>query len=375
MTRHFANLLVAFLLTASSAAFGQGSPLPWGQQSDMLAWQTFVQVVAPAGNPQNANVEFETWASDQNIYTLTPQWPGAGAAKQLQASALRNVHRSITPQVILPSQCIQDYDKQVAKEAGFPADGCIGEEVRRNWASFQYIVANQLNTQAGLARAFQKGLKVDFPADAVEFKGDWARVTDVMKWLSLTEQQVERLYYTNTATVGATTTKYALLSFHFSTKQIKDWVWADFEHEKNPGRCDDIGCHDSYGAAMPNVAPNPLTWQQYGECRKTAAVLAMFTNAGISPVWQHYCLKGSQITFVKADGSALLLGNSVIEAINAGVPIPHSSCITCHAYASFNSSGQGNGQAAGANYTGNVDQSKLRGWATNDFVWGVLFAP
>jgi hypothetical protein len=373
----FSRILLAALgLIVSSAAFGQGTPLPWGEQSDMAAWETFVQVVAPSGNPQNTNVEFETWANDQDVYGTTPPlWPGVGAAKRLQVSVLGAIrHGTRLRALITPSECTQDYDKPTAKAAGFPADGCIGEEVRRNWATFQYIVANDLYSKAGFAKAFANGLKVDLPADAIEFKGDWVRVTDVMKWLHLSEQQVNDLYYTNTATAGSTTTKFALVSFHFSTKQIKDWVWADFEHEKNPGRCDDIGCHDDFGAAVANVPPKPLLWQQYGDCKKTAAVTKMFTNAGINPVWQNYCLKGSQITFVKADGKPGLLGNSVIEAINAGVPIPQSSCITCHAYASFNKDGDANGAAAGANYTGNVDKSKLQGWSTNDFIWGALFA-
>lgn len=279
------------------------------------------------------------------------------------------------PQVIAPSECTQKYDKQTAAAAGFPKDGCIGEEVRRNWASFQYIVSNKIYTKAGLAAAFQNKLKVDLPADAVEFKGDWMRVTDVMKWLNLTEQQVNDLYYTNTATAGALTTKFALVSFHFSTKQIKDWVWADFEHEKNPGRCDDIGCHDDFGAVQANVPAKQKPWQQYGNCNKTAAVSAMFVNAGISPVWQHYCLKGSQTTFTDANGKPTLLGNSVIEAINAGVPIPQSSCITCHAYASYNDAGAGNIAALQGSYIGNVNQSYLNGYSTNDFLWGLLLAP
>jgi hypothetical protein len=377
MLRYSLALIAIFSMSAGTVAFGQGSNLPWGQPSDQLAWETFVQVVAPSGNPGNTDVEFETWASDQDIYATTPpRWPPAGEPKRLQVSALGAIRhaaaaaRGIRLQLILPSQCDQSYDKQVAAEAGFPANGCIGEEVRRNWASFQYIVSNGLYSQAGLTAAYAKGLKVNLPADAIEFKADWTRVTDVMAWLHLTEQQVEQQYYVNAA--GGT--KYALLAFHFNTKQISDWVWADFEHENNPGRCDTIGCIDSYGAAVPDVRPNAVAWKPYGRCEKSANLLKMFTNAGINSVWQHYCLKGSQITFVDASGKPTLLGNSVIEAINAGVPIAQSSCITCHAYASFNSSGVGNGAAANANYTGNVVPSRLTGWITNDFIWGVLFA-
>jgi hypothetical protein len=144
----------------------------------------------------------------------------------------------------------------------------------------------------------------------------------------------------------------------------------------NPGRCDFIGCRDSYGAVDANVAPKTVLNQQYGECKKSPAVQAMFTNAGISPVWQNYCLKGSQITFVDANGAPTKLGNSVIEAINASVPIENSSCITCHAYASFDKTGAANFKALSMNPVGKVDPALQAGFAGNDFLWGsILISP
>ncbi|MBV8105167.1 MAG: hypothetical protein JO223_11190 [Hyphomicrobiales bacterium] len=354
----------------------QGANLPWGASSDSLAWGTFTQVVAPSVNPSTPGVEFETWASDSDIYrTSPPQWPTAGSPKVLQISALGASHlrRGLMPQVIAPSECLQAYNKQAAAAAGFPADGCIGEEVRRNWASFRYIVSNTLYSIAGLKAAYASGLLVNLPADAIEVKGDWARVEDVENWLHISEPQVRSNYYVNKATAAGKTTEYALLAFHFSTKQIKNWVWADFENQLNPGRCDDIGCHDSFGAAIADVRALTPANQQYGECQKSPALQLMFDNAGLNKVWANYCLKGSQISFLGADGSVLLLGNSVIERINAGVPVKQSSCITCHAYASFDKDGQTNGPPDPPP-VGIVDQSKLKDLATNDFIWGNLFA-
>ena len=94
-------------------------------------------------------------------------------------------------------------------------------------------------------------------------------------------------------------------------------------------------------------------------------------NANLDQVWRHYCLKGSQITFVNSDGSATLLGNSVIERINAGVPILSSSCITCHAFASFDK--DGNHYPVPAAETGPFDAQKLnsKGFIQNDFIWGI----
>lgn len=373
MRAYALGCLVGFvLLHAGSCAFAQGSPLPWGQHSDMVAWEVFAQITAPSGNPQSAGVEFESWASNEDIYTQSPKWPAIGAPKSLQVSGLANVHRGARPELINPSQCVQDYNQAEAKAAGFPQNGCIGEEVRRNWASFQYIVSNELFSKAGLAKAFQNNLKVDLPADAIEFKGDWARVSDVMAWHKITEQQVNQLFYTNNASNGTSTERYALIAFHFSSKQIKDWVWADFEHQMNPGRCDDIGCHDSFGATVANVDAKSPANQQYGQCEKSPAVAAMFKNAGLSPVWQNYCLKGSQVTFVDSKGADSLLGNSIIERINASVPILSSSCISCHGYASFDKDGVANFSAAFAKFKGKVDPEKLRNFVTNDFLWGII---
>jgi len=120
------------------------------------------------------------------------------------------------------------------KDSGFPTGACIGEEVRRNWASFQYIVSNGLDSTSGMAKAFANGLKVDLPADAIEFKGDWASVANVVTWLSAKDSgidaaKVRQNYYTSTITTNGVATEVALLSFHVATKQIKNWVWSDFE--------------------------------------------------------------------------------------------------------------------------------------------------
>jgi hypothetical protein len=139
----------------------------------------------------------------------------------------------------------------------------------------RYIVANQLYSVDGLKKAFQKGLKIDLPSDAIEVKADWIKVTDAMRWLNINENQVHELFYTNKATDGTVTAEFALVAFHFSSKQIKNWVWADFEHQMNPGRCDGTGCHDSFGASVADVPAKMPPNQQYGQCQKSSAVQAM----------------------------------------------------------------------------------------------------
>jgi len=375
-----ASVAACLALLAGSAS-ATDEKLPWGQSSDMAAWQTFSQMVAPSGNPANHMVEFETWANDQDIYTARPHWPAPGTPKQLQPSQAASVHApgSVHSLVITPNECFKPADAAVG---GFPATGCIGEEVRRNFASYDYIVSNGLYSTTGLAHAFKTGLRVDLPADAIEFKGDWVRVVDLIAWIKRTEgvtisrEYVQNNYYVATATSGRVTDEFALVGFHFATKQIKNWVWADFEHRLNPGRCDTIGCHDDFGAVEPDVEPKVTANSNYGECKKTPALLAMMANAGLSPVWQSYCLKGAEIDFIKANGKPQLLGNSVIERMEAKIPVGRSSCTTCHAYAAFDR----NGNHGLLKFTetlpvGRVDVTKFRGYVQNDFIWGIANLP
>lgn len=373
MLRQLAGL-AAIAVAWAGPALAVNEKLPWGQSSDMAAWQTFVQAVAPSGNPANHTVEFETWASDQDIYTASPHFPVPGEPKQLQPSRAAT---AVGPHAltITPDECFKPADPQAGN---FPPTGCIGEEVRRNFATYQYIVSNGLNTTQGLARAWKARLKVDLPADAVEFKGNWVRAGNLIEWIQRTygvtvsRAYVRANYYTATATSGRVTDEFALVGFHFSTKQIGNWVWSDFEHRLNPGRCDTIGCHDDFGAAKPDVAPNATANKDYGRCEKTPALMAMMRAAGLPPVWENYCLKGTELNFVQPDGKAQLLGNSVIERIDAKIPIARSSCTTCHAYAAFNRDGKpGLLNFTNTNPIGKVDQDRLQGYVRNDFIWGI----
>ena len=372
MLRRLAGLAAAFTACAGPA-LAINEALPWGQSSDMAAWQTFTLAVAPSGNPASHTVEFETWASDQDIYTAQPHFPAPGTPKVLQPSrATPGGPHALT---ITPDQCFKPSDAQAGN---FPPTGCIGEEVRRNFASYQYIVSNGLNSTAGLARAWKAHLKVDLPADSIEFKGDWVRVADLIAWIERTDgvrisrNYVRNNYYTATATSGRVTDEFALVGFHFSTKQIKNWVWADFEHRLNPGRCDTTGCHDDFGAAEPDVTPKSAPNKNYGPCEKTPALKAMMRAAGLPPVWENYCLKGAEIDFVQPDGKPQLLGKSVIERVAGAIPIARSSCTTCHAYAAFNSEGKpGLLNFTHTNPIGKVDEDKLKGYVRNDFIWGI----
>jgi hypothetical protein len=251
---------------------------------------------------------------------------------------------------------------------------CIGEEVRRNEVTFNFIVENGLYTQAGLAAAFGKPLS--FPVDAIEVKADWIPVNELQSWNGVTASQASSLYHINTVpTPGGEPVAYALVAMHLISKQVPNWTWATFEHWKNPGRCDVIGCSDSFGAVAASVPANPQPNQGYPICAKTGALLQMMSAAGLGSVWQNYCLKGSQVDFTTSTGVTTILGNSVIEAMNAGVPVNQSSCITCHATAAFNNKGAPLGVGLSNNEVGVPQPSWFGQGATafqqSDFVWAI----
>jgi hypothetical protein len=268
-----------------------------------------------------------------------------------------------------------------AAVGGFPTTGtptpCIAEETKRNRPQFDYIVSNNLNTKAGLAAAYAKSFAVVMPTSAISVKGDWVPVQTLLQWIPqlASVANIEKLYYTTTSA----SVEYALVSLHVSSRQNANWVWGTFEHQFNPGRCDSIGCFDSFGAESPDVYPNKTTVNtQYGACAKTPALKTMMTNADLSPVWENYCLKSTEVDYNAADGTPYALGNSVIERIVGNGTVAASSCIACHVYASFGATGAPTASATAMlpyNPTGTPIPAVLAGSLQFDFMWGVLLAP
>jgi len=211
--------------------------------------------------------------------------------KKLDASALKSLITQHASPIDVP--CNPPGNAAVG---GFPISGtptpCIAEETKRNHGQFTYIKDNHLNTQAGLAAAFVKSFKVAMPPESISIKGDWVPVPTLLQWIPQLSNigNIEKLYYTTTAD----SVEYALVSLHVSSRQNPNWVWGTFEHQMNPGRCDSIGCFDSFGAEIPAVLPNRTAANtQYGACPKTQPLKTLMKNANLSPVWENYCLKST----------------------------------------------------------------------------------
>ncbi len=345
------------------------------QNSDEFIWRLFTEIAAPALKSQPSTVVFETWASDEDTFSKTPHWPGPDEPKKLHGSVLGAMkaqsHATIDVACNPPGN---------AAVGGFPTSGtptpCIAEEVKRNRPQFDYIVNNNLNTQAGLAAAYAKSFKVTMPTSAIAVKGDWVPVQTMLQWIPELGDitNIAQLYYTTTSE----SVEYALVALHVSSRQNPNWVWGTFEHQLNPGRCDSIGCFDSFGAEIPAVLPNKAAVNtQYGACPKTQPLKTLMTKANLSPVWEHYCLKSTEVDYNAPDGTPYALGSSVIERITGNGTVSASSCIACHVYASFGATGTPTSGVTAMlpyNPTGAPIPGVLDGSLQFDFMWGVLLA-
>ena len=324
MRRAIDTLLVCglFILPALPAV-AQSPPNPAMTAPDQVAWQLFIQANTRAGG---SNSTFETWASDTDLFQPNPQFPAAATPPALRPAILPQVAREGVQQSggLLP-----------ALPPGV-AQGQM-EETRHNKPTFDFIVQNNLYKLSGVKAAFGKTLS--FPVDSVEVKGNWVPVSDIPQFTNnkVTVAQAPQLYHVNSA--GGV--QYALVSMHVISKQVPNWTWATFEHRFNPSRCDIIGCRDGFGAQTAFVPSNRTAGQGYPDCVKTPALAAMLSSADIDPVYNNYCLKGSQVDFTDNVGLDIRVGNSVTED---GF-VATSSCITCHGRAAFKADGTPSSQA------------------------------
>ena len=371
----------ALALTASCDETGRGdaaqtpqaanaAPNPAMSAPDQVAWQIFAQAVAPAGD----TTTFETWASDHDTFQPNAQWPTGEEAKNgldLRPSLIPAVARrgpavahpegpalgaaapapapaaAPAPTAPAPAAAADGGSDKVGAGSAPPTPApntepgsVASEEVRRNRPAFDYIVGTQtaqpLNSRSGLQAAYAKNFVVNFPADSVEVKTNWLPVAQVAQFYPSLTGPVEQNFYVANDAQGQ---PHALIAMHVISKQVPNWTWATFEHWANPGRCDFIGCRDTFGAAtewIPPVNQGPDNQGTlYANCGKTDAVQQLLSGAGAAAVFGNYCLKGSQTDFTDNNGLAVRMANSVTEW---GF-VDEGSCMTCHGLANFQADG------------------------------------
>lgn len=272
------------------------------------------------------------------------------------------------------------------------------EIVFRNRAQWDYTFRNNLYNQEGLAKVFANAnanlagnlpyrnldtpgnlFEIRFPVDAVSIKSNWIsrqfaldqKVDDDPPHIKMTVRSPVNLNSINDFNgVTLQPGEYWLMAMHITSKDIPDWTWATFEHVDNPGRCDFIGCNDSFGyqAADKNILATQYrnytapfiksdnlcvaSWVfdrgRIYPSGPASSGLAAILNAlqigtgrssvpptAADPGWRSYRLKGSLNSFSDKMGHPRRVGNSVTE----GGFVSTSGCMTCHSRASIGPKG------------------------------------
>lgn len=290
-----------------------------------------------------------------------------------------------------------------ADETGRDIRQSMSEIVFRNKPMFEYVFENDLYHQEGVQAVFNRnsanisgqnaglpyrlkaqdgGLtEIDLPVDSVMIKSDWLSKKRAEK-LGLHDDPANP-YIKMTIDTRATDNngniqqpgEHWLVAMHISSKDTPNWLWATWEHVNNPGRCDYIGCNDSYGYSTPdkiaaNQADNYTTpnyecddldlasWVfkpngHYDGGQRSKGMAEVFAGLGIGVhessaanpkniepaigdrAWLSYRLKGTQTEFTDTMGRPTHLANSVTE----GGFVLSSSCVTCHARAGATAKG------------------------------------
>lgn len=320
------------------------------------------------------------------------------------------------------------------------------EIVFRNAAMVEYIFSNDLYSKEGLgarARAANAALsegdigkahslEVRFPNDAVMVKADFIH-QDIMIARGLIPAEGDGDNPPNDPLYPYLTVKfegpvienadgtsydpsgyYYLLAMTNASKDLPGWHWYAMEHVNNLGRCDFIGCNDSFGFAVTptdgagnfgstfippitglendqkqeaSQSGNPndtifVTGERYcpiivtaddagppcgtvtGEAM-TGDLAALLRGMGIGqadkdpnpaaisaddPAWKNYRLKGTQTRFTTLSGVPTGMGATITE----GGFVNSASCMTCHSQASVDENGNSGVQGVGADWRLNL---------------------
>jgi hypothetical protein len=400
---------------------------------DAFAWSLFVRTVSGGF--------WENWSTDRQIWPNDP-WPRCGpdgltenCCPELGSSHDGSPeHCPVFPGGAegFPSHQLQASSKahsvSLANAAGSDdatwddvpdalraaVIGNIQDElIYRNEVMTQYLFDNELYFTDGLAAVFERNARateayapyqaelidpavnhavpapitsIVFPISSVMVKINWIAASEAPTY-GIDPYDTENPFITMNLVPQTGDEKdepepYIAVSFHISSKDTPNWFWTTFEHVANQGRCDWIGCNDSFGfetiqtitidesvaAGLPPVArnytpPNKLTTidgrsleafdlaQTYlGVDRMTPELTTILDAFDIGTAgdvnttgqptqqdaaWRSYRLKGTQTDWVTSEGHETRLGNSVTEAgfVNT------ASCISCHARAAVNEDG------------------------------------
>lgn len=337
------------------------------------AWRLWIAATCPVNQNQYPYVVWENWIEQDQLYPLDPnsglKLPNAGTSQTtrptLHASPLTLVKNpnlgSIVPGLLGGAD-------QNCNKAATPPDNqpnlVICEEVREGGATEDYIAGTNMWNRGGQQKLAAARADIEFPAASVEIKADWIQLSSIGIDCNnlppgFTQSIHVEMIHGNC---------FALAGMHFISKLLKQWIWATFEPQNpitNPARCKVLGCEDAFGSVPART--------HGANTQLSRRLEKLMDAANLAPEWKNYRLDGVQIFFTE-NWKPTLLGNSIIEGENAGVPLNESSCITCHALSSVKSDGTDGITLLNSNPVGRPDPLPSRDWIRRDFVWSLFEA-
>lgn len=335
------------------------------------AWQLWVAATCPVNAGKYPYVVWENWIEQAQMYPVDPAKglvvPNAAAAggtgqHQLHGSGLtmaKNPRLKATVPGLLgaPNTSCNKASTPPKNQSNL----IICEEIRLNGATEDYIAGDTLWNRGGQAVTAAYSDEIEFPAPAVEIKSDWIELSSI-------GLNCSKLPPGFTSTIHVETIDgncFGLAGMHLISKLLDKWIWATFEPQNmttNPNRCAALGCTDAFGSkpAATHGANTQLTNQ----------LAALMYSANLAPEWFNYRLDGVQTGFYNPK----LLGNSIIEGENAGVPLTQASCITCHSVSSVKSNGTDGITLLTSNPVGAPVALPSLAWIRRDFVWSLSAA-
>jgi hypothetical protein len=327
----------------------------------------------PVNEAQYPFVVWQNWIEQAQMYPQDPslglEVPNAKAAATTDKHVLHGSPLALIKNPALASLipgllggADQNCNKAATPPAGQP-NLVICEEVRLNGGASDYIAGTNLWNRPGQASAAATHADIQFGGSSVEIKSDWIDLESIN--LLAPGQDCNVLPPSFTQKIHVENLHghcFALAGMHLISKLLDKWIWATFEPQvsiTNPNRCQVLGCTDTFGS-NPQVTHGAQT-------ALTPQLTALMTAANLAPEWFNYRLDGVQIGFFQPK----LLGNSVIEGENAGVPLTQASCITCHSVSSVKNDGTDGITLLTSNPVGAPTPLPSSAWILRDFVWSL----
>jgi hypothetical protein len=390
------NMIVlasAFLLTVGIAPWTApgGGALPLGPNAAMAddstanpcapptqisptisqtAWQLWVAATCPVNQNKYPYIVWENWIEQAQMYPtdpakglVVPNASAAGSSVHLLHGSGLTIAKNPKLKATVPG--LLGAPNTNCNKASNPPKGqpnlIICEEIRLNGATEDYIAGNNIWNRSGQALTAAYSEDVEFPAPAVEIKADWIELSSI--GLNCAKLPAGFASTVHIETVDGNC--FALAGMHLISKLLDKWIWATFEPQNmttNPNRCVVLGCTDVFGSkpATTHGANTQLTDQ----------LASLMYAANLAPEWFNYRLDGVQVGFYNPE----LLGNSIIEGENAGVPLTQASCITCHDVSSVKSNGTDGITLLTSNPVGYPAALPSIAWIRRDFVWSLSAA-